>query len=260
MTYLSDRTHKRKTYLWYLLLVILFITLVYAWPSIHKSTYTYFEKTIILFGNAKNYLFDLPSNISVFFVTREELSARSRDLLLTIEQLENKLAEKNELLKELGLLENSDDVVPKKTLIMHSLMRDFTSVYSSVVLSKGFKDGVEENGLVYIHGRQPVCIIKEVYDRTSLCELLSASGNAVEGIVASSTVLYLKGKGGGAFVADVPKDTGISLGEVVVLKGDPSMILGTVVNIVHNDQASSLYLYVRGGYSPVTSTVFYMSK
>lgn len=260
MTYLSDRARARKTYVYYGLLIIIFSLVVYMWPTIHKRLYPYLENITILTSNLKISILNIPSSIGIYFTSRKNLETRNMDLSLSIERLLNELAEKDSILKERGFLETNGMPITTSSMVMYPVMRDITNIYSTLILSKGFKDGVEENSLVYVYGKQPVCIIKEVYNRTSLCQLLSVSGNTLEGVVASSTVLFLKGVGGGTFVADVPKDTDISLGDVVVLKSDQSMTLGKVANIIQDDQASSWYIYVRGAYNPVTSTVFYVNK
>ena len=95
--------------------------------------------------------------------------------------------------------------------------------------------------------------------KRQVCRLLSASGTEIEG-VASSTTLFLKGAGGGTFTADVPRDSVVALGEQVYLKSNSTFMLGTVIDILTDDQASSLRVYVRGAYNPVTSNVFYLSK
>ena len=90
-----------------------------------------------------------------------------------------------------------------------------------------------------------------------------SQGEVIDGVTVSSTTpisLALKGLGGGSFVADVPRDTSVTVGSVVALKGNQTMILGTVTSIIHDDQASSWFVFVRGAYNPMTSNVFYISK
>lgn len=261
MTYLSDksRTKKRRTY--YSIFAIIFLVVFYFWPALRTRLYPYVEPVLISYGKSKSAASIIPSSLRTYFSSRNELSARNAELLVAVERLENSLAEKDALLREFALAGENSEHAPSATLVMYPLVRDFTSIYSSVVLSKGFKDGVEEKSLVYLRGKQPVCVITEVSDKTSLCKLLSAPGVVTEGVTASSSlILSLVGDGGGSFMADVVRDTNISVGDTIYLAHDQAMTLGTVTSITRNDQATSWRAYVRGAYSPVTSAIFYMDK
>jgi len=261
MTYLSDRKRNRKQYRYYIAVFVVLAGMTYFWPHIRTSIYPHLESFIISTGTSKNAIIRTPSTIYTYFQSRRELILRASTLSLTVERLENELAEKNALLKEKELIETDGMKVGETTIAMYPLIRDLTTIYSSLILSKGFKDGIVTQDLVFIHGRKPVCIIVEVYDRTSLCKLMTSSGEVTEGVTASSTLnISLKGDGGGTFVGDVPRDTVIAQGESIFLKSDPSMILGTVSNVIRDDQAVAWRVYVRGAYNPVTSSVFYVQK
>ncbi len=261
MTYLSDKYNNKKRRSYYFVLAIILIALFYFWPSIRAKLYPYVQPIIVSYSKSKNILTFIPSSIHTYFSSRNTLSAQNTALLLTIERLENNIAEKDAIIRENNILETSGTQLTSSTLVMYPLIRDLTTMYSTVVLSKGFKDGVEENSLVYLRGRQAVCTIVEVSDRTSLCKLLSASGVTTEGVVASSSlVLSLVGNGGGSFISDVVRDTGVAVGDVIYLASNPTMTLGQIVNITRNDQATSWRVYIRGLYNPVTSSSFYMNK
>lgn len=261
MTYLSDKSRNKKQRLPYLVLLIILISVFYFWPTLRVKIYPYVEPVVILYSQSKNTLTLIPSSMRTYFSSREELSARNASLMLTIERLENDLAKNDAFIKENNLIQTSGVNSQTSTLVAYPIMRDLTTMYSTVLLSKGFKDGVEEKSIVYLRGRQPVCIVEEVFDRTSLCKFLSASGVITEGATASSSlVLSLVGNGGGFFIADVVRDTGVTVGDAVYLASDQSMLLGTITSVTRNDQATSWRVYVRGTYNPVTSAVFYLNK
>lgn len=261
MTYLSDNLRNRKRKWKFFVLLAVFVIVCYFWPTIRIKVYPKIEPFIVSYSDSKNIITSFPSHIDDYFTSREALRTRNDALLLTIERLENTLMEKDAIIKEKKLIEDSGAPMPSNTIIMYPIMMDLTNVYSTLVLSKGFKDGVEEKSLIYLRGRQPVCIVAEVSDNTSICKLLSASGNVTEGVTSSSSLmLSLKGNGGGTFVADVLRDTDIKIGDVVYLASDQTMVLGTVSDVIKNNQATSWLVYVRGAYNPVTSSVFYMNK
>jgi cell shape-determining protein MreC len=260
MTYLSDRTRRRKNYKYYVVFVVLFSALVYFWPNVRVFLYRHIEPVITSYGSSKTFFSDVPKAISTYFTSRNEFAENKVVLELNIENLENRVRELEGIIEEYELRGEIIDSTPKSTMILYPVMQDITKIYSTIILSKGFRNGVEEGSLVYIRGKQPVCTITEVYDKTSLCRLLSSSGEKIEGVTSSAHTLFLEGLGGGAFVADVPYDAAITLGQTVALKSEQSMILGKIVEIVEDEQTTTLHVYVRGEYNPVTSNVFYISK
>jgi cell shape-determining protein MreC len=137
-------------------------------------------------------------------------------------------------------------------------MKDITSLYSTILLSKGFKDGLDIGEIVTVRGGQAVCTIKEVYTSSSLCLLLTASGVTTEGVTSSSSItLSLVGRGG-YYLANIVRDTPVTVGETVYLRSDPTMVLGTVKEVSNNDQDTSWHVFVEGVYNPMTSSIFYV--
>ena len=64
---------------------------------------------------------------------------------------------------------------------------------------------------------------------------------------------------GGDFTADLPKGTPITQGETVYLRSNQVFVLGTVVSVQDDDQATGMRIFVRGAYNPADSSVFYMN-
>jgi hypothetical protein len=84
-----------------------------------------------------------------------------------------------------------------------------------------------------------------------------ASGVVTEGVTSSSSLtLSLVGRGG-YYVADIVRGTLVKPGEVVYLRSNPKIVLGTIKEIINNDQDTSWHLFIKGDYSPTTSSVFY---
>lgn len=260
MTYLSDKRRTKRIYIRYVLAVLAFIAVVYMWPILRTKLYPNVEGVVVSYGETKGGLTPIFSSVSYYFSSRNSLLEKEASLLQSIERLENELAEKEAVVKELQLASIYSSTDKKITLVLYPVMQDITRVYSTLILSKGFKDGVKEQSLVYVRGRQAVCMITEVYDRTSLCTLFSASSQKVEGVASSSETLFLKGAGGGSFMAEVPRESDITVGETVFLKSDQTMKLGTITEIVRDEQMSSWYVFVRGAYNPLTSNIFYTSQ
>lgn len=261
MTYLSDKSKKDKKYKKYSIYAVILIAFVYFWPSVHSKIFPVLEPAAIFYGDSKTSFIKIPSALSTYFSSRSLLAEKNRALELDVERLENELAEKDEIIKENNFIQENVSDKPSSVLVMYPIMRDITTMYSTVLLSKGFKDGVEENDMVYIRGRNPACVIYSVSDKTSLCKFLSASGVVTEGVTSSSSiVLSLSGNGGGSFIADIPRGTDVTIGDTVYLASDKTMELGNIVDVNRDDQATSWKVYIRSMYNPVTSSVFYLKK
>ncbi|MEZ0208648.1 MAG: hypothetical protein ACAH17_00520 [Candidatus Paceibacterota bacterium] len=260
MTYLSGRARSRKKYTQVILGVIAFALFIYFWPAIRSVVHPVVEPVFRGYSSSKGALSLLPSSISTYFTSHKALASQNAELELTIERLENALAQKDALIRSAQDVQGGG-VTATPIVVLYPIAEDKTHLYSTVLLSKGYKDGLEKGGLVYIRGMQPVCDIVEVYTTTSLCELLSKSGRTTEAVTASSALaLDLEGQGGGNFIADMPKIGSLVVGESVYLRSNPSFIVGTVVAIKSDDQATEAKVYIRGAYNPATSHVFYMTS
>ncbi len=261
MTYLSGKANTRKKYIRYGIFVVIFCLVLLLWPFIRKNLYGVIEPAAISYGGAKQSFAIFPEFFKTYLTTHQSLVKKENELVLEIERLENELAEKNALLRENNVEASStDSVYTRRPLVVYPLMQDVTRIYGGVLLSKGFKDGIAIGSMVYLRGNQVVCSIKKVYDSSSLCLLLSSSGVTTEGVTSSSSiVLSLVGRGG-HFLADVVRDAPVEVGEIVYLRSDPRMILGTVREVVHNNQDTSWHVFIEGAYNPVTASTFYVQQ
>jgi hypothetical protein len=79
-------------------------------------------------------------------------------------------------------------------------------------------------------------------------------------VTSSSTItLSLVGRGG-YFLANIERDTPVSVGETVYLRSNPKFIIGTVKQVANNNQDTSWHVFVEGAYNPVTSSIFYVQQ
>ena len=264
MTYLSGRQQRRKKLRLYFLYISIFFLVFFFWASVKGVLYPVLEPVVFKYGGTKKTLIGIPEFFSTYVISRKTIIEKDKALEINIENLENVLAEKDAKLKELGVVvEDFGDGSISSTLVMYPLMNDATKIYSTILLSKGFKDGVEKDEYVYVRGLQPVCIIKEVYTSSSLCELITSSNVVTEAVIQTSTTtiaINLLGRGGGTFLGDVARDTPVAIGDKVYLKSDPSMTLGVVSDVLHNNQDTSWHVFVRGTYNPIKSSIFYIRK
>lgn len=261
MKYRSGRRNNRIKYINILLAFVAFGLFIYYWPQFRTVARPLIEPVMRGYGGTKGFLNFFPESFTTYFSSRNDLATRNADLEMEVERLENRLAERDALLRERALLAGvSAEPQLAPSIVMYPIAEDITKMYSTILLSKGYKDGVEKSALVYVRGLQPVCEIVEVYDKTSLCELYSKGNRITEGVTSSSSItLSLSGIGGGSFIAEAPKGALIAVGETVYLRSNQAFTLGTVVLIKEDEQSTGAKIYVRGAYNPVTSSLFYMN-
>lgn len=260
MTYLSGKAEKRKLYTRYVFFLCLLLVIVIFWPFVRKHTYTFIEPVVIKYGGVKESFSIFPEFFKTYITSHKTLVARQKELEVEVERLENALAESDARMREQGLQSPSHSSSTQRVspLVVYPLMQDVTKMYSTILLSKGFKDGVDIGDSVYVRGNQVACTVKEVYTSTSLCLLLTSSGVETEGVTSSSSiVLSLVGRGG-HYLANITRDTPVTVGEIVYLRSNPQMILGKVKEVANNNQDTSWHVFVEGAYNPVTSSIFYV--
>jgi cell shape-determining protein MreC len=262
MTYLSGKAQQKKQYIKYGIATSIFIAVLFFWPSLRSYLFGVVEPAVIGYSSTKNSFSVFPEFFSTYVVSHKKLVAQQKALEVQIESLENALADKDALLREKTNEEeisaSSSDVYTSRPIVMYPLMEDITTVYSTVLLSKGYKDGIVVGSMVYLRGNQAVCSIKEVYSASSLCQLLTSYGQTTEGVTSSSSItLSLVGRGG-HFLANIARDTPVSKDEIVYLRSNPKMVLGKITHVANNNQDTSWHVFVEGAYNPVTSSIFYV--
>lgn len=266
MTYLSDKTKNRRQIFSLVFITVLLLVLSFGWIKIRSSLSPIAEPVVVTSNKFLKGIINIPSTITNYFRSRDSYEAQTTNLQNSIEDLENKIAilqAENDSLKgvEIKINESGIKETTKPSTILYPLVQDITRLYSTILLSKGFNDNIKENAVVYIRGRQPVCIIEELHSTTSLCKLLSANGNIVEGVtIETKENINLTGDGGGNFIALLPKESNFVVGESVMYKADQTMKLGDIVDIKNDPQDVFVRVYIRGVYNPVTSSLFYVDK
>ena len=260
MTYLSDKAKERKRNLKFLFIGFCLLVVVIFWPQVQSTIYPYIEPVVFVFSDAKQAILYVPKTIYSFFHSRSDYEKQIVNLSDNIERLENNLAFDEAKISEYEA--NSDEqLIPGKVMLLaHPLMTDVSQIYSTIILSKGFRDGVEVGSIVYLRGRQPIGTIGKVHDKTSELSLLSSANNKINGVINNTTVIPLLGNGGGNFIGNVIKNTDVKIGDTIYCGDDTSLILGTVADIKNDPQDVSMIIYVRGAYNPMKANNFYIEK
>lgn len=261
MTYLSDKKKQQSRWLRYGLLVVTLFLLSFFWKQIRGITYPIVLPVAKVATSVINGVFSVPSFFSTYITTHKASSERIAALEKNIELLENKVASQKAELEHYVVKDELQSKGHLATLEVDIITQDLYFLYSNVIISKGFTDGVEEGMILYTRGYQPVGIVAEVYRDTSLVLLLSAPGNKVNGFDGSNKVtLSLVGDGGGNFIAQIQKDINVAVGDEIFLSQNPTMNVGTIVDIQGSSQDFFRTVYIRGAYNPAKQNNYFIDK
>jgi len=139
----------------------------------------------------------------------------------------NVLYEENKTLKELlgrGTAENM--------LLAAILSRPHSSLYDTFVIDIGQNDGVLEGARVVVSGDIVIGEIDTVFKNTSLVTLFSTPGVETEIVIGLQQIVATAiGRGGGNFIAQLPRDVGVEEGDSIVIPGVSIKLFGIVETI-----------------------------
>jgi cell shape-determining protein MreC len=248
-----EHTSKKKLLVWFATVLVL---TAFFWPSIRPFVYSHTEPIHHRVFSILHESQVIPDFVYTFFVSRAQLMEQQKNLENKIMDLENDLT----YFRLNETTHASSSTSASKVIVMSSLVKDITNLYGTIIFNKGFEDGVMTDVNVYLAGRGIVCKIKEVYKNSSTCALFSAYGNSVEGITSSSSIpLRLEGRGG-HYLANVLRDIQVEVGETVLSRDDQTFIVGTIAEVVRNNQDTFMRILVRPSHNPAIDSRFFVES
>jgi cell shape-determining protein MreC len=132
-----------------------------------------------------------------------------------------------------------------KSVIAGVITRPPVSPYDTLVIAAGSAEGISVGMEAFGGGSIPLGTVSSVLEHFSRITLFSAPGTSVLGWVSSKrTPVILKGEGGGALSASVPRSAGIISGDSVSVSGPGSIPIGTVVQVDIDPSAPSASLRI----------------
>jgi cell shape-determining protein MreC len=125
------------------------------------------------------------------------------------------------------------------------LMRPPESPYDTLVLSSGATDDVALGMRVFGPGGVPIGTISQVTADFSRVTLFSSPGVVTQGWVGETRVpIEMRGVGGGAVEAVIPRPVAVAEGDVVFTGGPGAIAYGTVVKVIDNPSSPQVALRI----------------
>ncbi len=234
MNYLQDkRSKEKKTALLPLVVVVVILAIVFGVRFVYKGTSSVAIGLARPLWELRGSFVEKIHSYRSYFVSKKEL-AKEVDVLhientkLKLDVIDrNALNDENTKLKE--IMSRKKDI---NTLLGVVIARPGQSLYDTLIVDVGHDHNLMVGAKVFVEGETLIGYVEEVYDKTAKVALYSAPGQIVEALSSPGDVpLSMKGRGGGNFEIELPRDIELSLGSSVVFAGIHPYVLGIVGDV-----------------------------
>jgi len=245
MSYRQSNINKQKTLQKALVGVAFFILLILTplWGFLERGV----QNIVAPFWRGGGALGERALSISTAFVSEKEaLVKKNTELEEQLAILSTKLLDRNLLVEENLLLQEelNRDVYGDSSIAARVLSSPGISPYDTLVLDIGEKDGVAVGDEVFVTGSTAIGDIIEVFGRTSRARLNSSSGQEFAVLISGNITAIAKGRGGGNFIIELPRDAEVNIGDNVSTASSAGNILGFVehIEVDPNDPFQKIFL------------------
>ncbi len=192
--------------------------------------------------------------VGTFFTDKQMLAQKVESL----QQETGALMNENSALK--ARLEDLTRLVGTRTepapgVLAGVLARPPVSPYDVLVVDRGTRHGVNSGAFVYGAGGVPLGTIAAATENSSRVLLYSSPGKETAGWIGEAKIaVSIKGQGSGAFYAEVPRETGVVVGDQVYVAGPGALPVGAVISIDANPAATEVRVRIRPVVNPFSIT------
>jgi len=225
MSYLLDKSRRRKKNLNIALGVVLLILLFYfragLFNKLSRAGHAVFKPVLVIGGDVQ----EKTKELEIFFTSKSALRRENSDLKAKLDADNADRANYDSVVKEnadlKALLGRKEIKNPTADMVLAAILsKPNQSIYDTLLLDAGSQAGIKKGDLVFAFGDIPIGRISEVYASSSTAVLFSNSGEKTDIIIAGQNAfMQITGRGGGNFEMVLPRDFAISKGDQAVLPG-----------------------------------------
>ncbi len=233
MSYLPDNEGRRKRIRIILILLSVAVIFLYQGPLRPSFIGGLNAKAEPLFKEGESLKESLLTGFFSFFSLKKSLIKENESLKEKLNEAENKLLERDRLLAEnLDLKDMLGRSNRGKLVLASVIVKPSRSPYDTLILDVGENDGISAGNKVIAYGSTVIGEVREVSSSASKVVLFSTYGEEYQGIISGKNIsVKLTGRGGGNFVAELPRGILIEKGEQVFSVGISPHLLGVVDSI-----------------------------
>ncbi len=169
-------------------------------------------------------------NIAVAFLSKKTLLETNKQLKETVAIASAKLLDRNLLFEEnLNLKELLGRGVTEQTVFAVVLTKPNRSLYDTLIIDVGENAGIKKGDKVFYGGTVVIGEVGDVFKNSSKVLLASSPGEEIDVMVGVNNIASTAyGRGGGEFELSLPRDVDVAIGDVVIVPGIISRVLGKV--------------------------------
>lgn len=245
MSYRQSNARKQKTLkgIFYGAIIFALLILTPAWNFLEGGV----QRIAAPLWSTGDALSARALSISTAFVSEKEaLVKKNKELEEELAIIQLKLLDRNLILEEnLELQEElGRDVYGDRTIAAKVLSSPGVSPYDTLIIDIGAKDDVMAGDTILVAGTIVVGEVVEVFAQTSRVQLISSPGEEFDVLVSGSINAVAKGRGGGNFTIELPRDAEVSVGDVVEAAGSSIGVIGFVeyIEVDPNDPFQKMFL------------------
>lgn len=143
-------------------------------------------------------------------------------------ELQNLRDENTKLRTELSYIANPADVI-----VAGVLAKPSQSLYNSLIIDQGSKNGIVAGQLVVTQGTVGLGKVSSVSANTATVELFSGPQFDTNLVMKNQNITVpAKGKGGGNFEIHIPREIVVTDGDILALPEHPNVSIGVVKSII----------------------------
>jgi len=183
------------------------------------------EKMIVSGFNNMGYFFNTRASL---YENNSKLKEDNFNIKLSMVDYEILKQENLELKRILNRLPEN-----REFILASILTKPNQSLYDTLIIDVGEKDGIREGNLIYANGETPIGKISKIYKSTSLAVLFSNPKEKTEGYInIINANVELLGRGGGNFEMIIPMDLSIEKEAIIYIPGNSSAVLALVDEVI----------------------------
>lgn len=244
MSYLLDKKIRRKKFSGFaagvLFLIILFHFRFDIFDGLSGASQTLFRPVL----TAGNIIGGKLKSVGSYFASKNSLYLQNQKLQEEAKENEARMLNYNSVLSEnenlkmiLGRLPAQAGKNEKINMVLSSILaKPNQSLYDTLVIDAGVKQGIKTGDTVFALGNIPVGRVALVYENSAKVILFSNVGERTQAIVSgpSSGNVFVEiiGRGGGNFEMILPRDLVLQKGDRVVMPGINPYVLAVVETII----------------------------
>ena len=235
MSYLLDKKIKNKKNLKIALSVVILFCLFFFRIGIFNGFSSISQKIfrpVLITGNN---LGDKFKSFGAYFVWKSYLYEQNQKLQAQVDFNNARNSNYDSVVAEnINIKEILNRKDPKVSMVLSVILaKPNQSVYDTLIIDTGIKQGVKVGDIVFALGNVPIGRVDIVYENSAKVILFSNAGETTEAVMSGKNIfMELVGRGGGNFEIIMPKDFTMQKGDQVVLPGINPYVLGIVQTII----------------------------